>query len=797
MNLEDASSGDDLWWEEITQSITQPAQRRGPIVIPRQLVDAACRFIKIKSREKGGFETGWSTPGGANYSHDDELFQIWITYRRMNYGVLCSDTLLVVDADDPKISDIAKTLPKTFTVETGGGGRHFYYSTAGAYIIPLERDGKNVGHLRAEGAMVVGPGSIHPNGKPYRVLHDEPIADINFKQVLNAFTDYIKHDEKPVIPSTIHRDRPRQGDDWISRLTLSDVGCYPDDVKRTTANSEIQGSHPIHGSTTGMNFCINERQNVWYCHRCGSGGGPLMWLAVAEDIISCDDAHPGVLRGDKFKKVIERAEELGLKPQESGRIRRQMAGDNHDASRFNPEITANFQKDDVGNSDRFLFAYGKDVLFNLDTGQWHIWDGQTWRIAHLKEMIGICALAMREIYKEATTFETKKDIEQHFIFARKSNTSPRIQGALSIAASRVKILNNEFDRHFEKINMANGVYDLHNMSFTPGGVKSELHSKNTGIQYDPSATCPKWRKHIANVFQNNDEMIKSFQASCGYCLLGSNSELFFIPYGCGKNGKSVTLQTLVRVMGDYGINIDPETLLDLKKQGGSAPKEDLFSLNGKRFGFSSEPSKKVALNTALIKAITGGDRVRCRPLYGRQIEYEPSVGIWLATNHMPVIRETTEGIKSRIRMFPFTHTIPVEERRNQREVVEEFIKEEGSGIFNWMLEGLQIFHDNGDRIPECELVTSATRNMFALNDTLGRCLSDTCMRDPNGTLKKTILFEAVLRWCQDNDEETFSKRGLNDSMIEKGFVEGRSEKERFWKGLRVKRPGEEGIIQLF
>lgn len=293
---------------------TPPTQRREPIVIPQQLVDAACKFIRVKSREKIPLETGWQKPGGANSPHDDELFQYWINHRGGNYGVLLSDTLLVVDADDPEISDIARTLPPTFAVETGGGGEHFYYRTSVAYTIPLERDKRNVGHLRAGGAMVVGPGSTHPNGKTYRVLHDVPIAEIDFQQVSDAFSDYIKHDEKPVIPSTIRKNKPGQGDDWISRLTLSDVGCYPNDVKRTTANGEIQGSHPIHGSTTGMNFCINERENVWYCHRCGSGGGPLLWLAVAEGIISCDDARPGVLRGETFVKVIERAEELGLKP---------------------------------------------------------------------------------------------------------------------------------------------------------------------------------------------------------------------------------------------------------------------------------------------------------------------------------------------------------------------------------------------------------------------------------------------------------------------------------------------------
>lgn len=69
----------------------------------------------------------------------------------------------------------------------------------------------------------------------------------------------------------------------------------PPDNPKTIGNGEIQGSHPVHGSTSGTNYCINPSKNVWHCFRHGVGGGPLEALAVRERIIDCSEVSPGCL----------------------------------------------------------------------------------------------------------------------------------------------------------------------------------------------------------------------------------------------------------------------------------------------------------------------------------------------------------------------------------------------------------------------------------------------------------------------------------------------------------------------
>lgn len=63
-------------------------------------------------------------------------------------------------------------------------------------------------------------------------------------------------------------------------------------------NSAYRGSHPVHGSSTGDNTVVDTAENAAYCFRCSSGGGPLLWIALKEGILSsCEEMGQGALRG--------------------------------------------------------------------------------------------------------------------------------------------------------------------------------------------------------------------------------------------------------------------------------------------------------------------------------------------------------------------------------------------------------------------------------------------------------------------------------------------------------------------
>jgi putative DNA primase/helicase len=130
----------------------------------------------------------------------------------------------------------------------------------------------------------------------------------------------------------------------------------------------------------------------------------------------------------------------------------------------------------------------------------------------------------------------------------------------------------------------------------------------------------------------------------------------FILYGHGSNGKSVFLEIISELMGNYAMTMQAQTIM--VKQNQSSANSDIARLKGARLVTSSEPNEGVRLDEGLVKQLTGGDKVTARHLYGKEFEFEPEFKLWLATNHKPIIRGTDDGIWRRLNLIPFIVQIP-------------------------------------------------------------------------------------------------------------------------------------------
>jgi putative DNA primase/helicase len=63
-----------------------------------------------------------------------------------------------------------------------------------------------------------------------------------------------------------------------------------------------------------------------------------------------------------------------------------------------------------------------------------------------------------------------------------------------------------------------------------------------------------------------------------------------------------------------------------------------------------------ALAEALVKQLTGGEKIRARRMREDFWEFPPTHKLWLAANHKPVVRGTDHAIWRRIKLIPFTVT---------------------------------------------------------------------------------------------------------------------------------------------
>ncbi|HNT73250.1 MAG TPA: hypothetical protein PKK92_09360, partial [Methanothrix sp.] len=94
----------------------------------------------------------------------------------------------------------------------------------------------------------------------------------------------------------------------VSILDVIDVSGFKE------SGGQLFGPHPVHGSETGHNLVVNPSKNSWWCGRCETGGGPALWLAVEGEILRCEEARGGALRGERFLRVLDYARARGIIP---------------------------------------------------------------------------------------------------------------------------------------------------------------------------------------------------------------------------------------------------------------------------------------------------------------------------------------------------------------------------------------------------------------------------------------------------------------------------------------------------
>jgi hypothetical protein len=279
------------------------------------------RLIKIVPNEKIAIEKDWHNT--KNYAYNDPELLTHIASGG-NYAAIAGKDHVIIDTDTPELQQLIERLigQQTFTVLTPGHKTKQFYlqvkwnQKESRKTTPLFSDPKdsesNIGHVKSGNSYGLGPGCTHPDGGKYTVADDIPIVEItenHFNSILEGLTPYIANraydDEKKLVSQN----------SVVGQFDITRIIPNLSEFKRQ--GNEYQGSHPVHGSTTGKNFRFNLEKEVWYCFRCLSGGGSLQLLAVLEGLIPCNQAQPGVLRGELFKKVLKIAQDKKLLPEDA------------------------------------------------------------------------------------------------------------------------------------------------------------------------------------------------------------------------------------------------------------------------------------------------------------------------------------------------------------------------------------------------------------------------------------------------------------------------------------------------
>ncbi len=443
-------------------------------------------------------------------------------------------------------------------------------------------------------------------------------------------------------------------------------------------------------------------------------------------------------------------------------------------------ICKDYELTDLGNSDRFIRRYGNLIKYCYPLERWFIFDGSRWCEDRSGIVESFAQITARRIGAEAAIGgDRARDLLSH---AKVSQGRPRIDAMIALSRNKASILTEDLDAARSLVNFTNGTLDIEKGSFREHRREDHI-TKITGVKYNPEALCPLWLEHLRTVFDGDEEFISAFQMMAGYNLLADNPEqIIFVPHGSGQNGKSVTLNTLRAVFGDYSCTLPAESLMSQKYHDPTRGRADLAVLRGARIAIASESDNGTTLSESLVKILTGGDELSLRNPYGKyQYSFTPGAKIWLITNHLPRIKGTDLAIWRRIWLIPFTVTIPAEKRDPR--IGEKLIKE-APGIMAWCLKGLQRYQENGSRLIKPDKVSFATEEYRADQDVLGDFLTEWCTIQPGAVVYASDLYRSYTEWCTGNDEEAMTKTAFGN-LIKIRFQKGKDRAGYYYKGLKL------------
>lgn len=293
------------------------------------------------------------------------------------------------------------------------------------------------------------------------------------------------------------------------------------------------------------------------------------------------------------------------------------------------------------------------------------------------------------------------------------------------------------------------------------------------INYDPDADTSLMERAMNDWFKSNTEVIDFIQFYIGYLLTGETTrqDMMGVWGSSAGNGKSLLWGEIVPLLlggkDGYYAKITSEAFTSFKS---GDTNDQIYSLNGKRFAFLSEPRKR--FDTNMIKELTGDQEYTVSAKYKGSITFNLMVKFVMAFNDVPDIDLNENGMNRRFNCVEQNKEFKTPEaydalHEDQKPFYgkqdEKFVKElleNREGLMLWALRGATEYMKNKKRsIPEAMKATK--QKACGEVDILGNWCRRFLKCDESTNKQKLKVADLKKRWAEDK---------LNFGQNEKSFV---------------------------
>jgi putative DNA primase/helicase len=694
--------------------------------LPKQLQNKRLRFCKIVAGTKRPLENDFNM--GANYKYNEPEFIDYLKKEKA-YGVVCGfGKLAIVDCDTKEFAQaVHQGLPGTFMVKTGSKGFHYYFiiKDLKEKVVIIDKNDKHHGEVQFTGYQALGPGSLHPNKKYYKVHNDAVIQTITKKELLEVLGPFMKEEEKFVpIDSGLSLDL--------------DITKISDNLKGLDwQGNELEGPHPVHPSTTGTNFHINPEKNTWYCFRCKTGGDAISLITVLEGKAKCNEMKRGYFKDHPkvFNECLKLAKEkYGYKEIEI-KEPRELIRLFKDPGKKKGTLDIQSIVDHIKKNHTFITvrdATGRQPHMYIYKDGYYKLNGEDHLIQVIKEMFSGC-------YASRHKNELMDYLQSENVVDREEIKPPE-----------------------HLLNLNNGVFNLETGKLLEHDSKYYFLYK-IPWNYNPKAECSRIQKYLKTTLESS--YITLSQEIFGYCLSFDYSiAAIFYLYGTGGNGKTVWLKLLQSMLGPK--NVSSKSLDSIVKHRFTSA-----LLYGKLANVCGELTSSVLKETDILKRLSSGESIQAEFKGKDGFDFDNMAKIITACNTIPHSTDMTDGWYQRQYIVPFLKKFRDSKEQDTKLLKKLLMRKEMEGLLLWAIQGLQRLLANESfsyPINKKEKYLMFQQNTKYFIDNYYMKTGDYNDYIPVGNIR-----EEYVNWCKENNIPVDSENALGRAMTYRDITNDR------------------------
>jgi len=305
------------------------------------------------------------------------------------------------------------------------------------------------------------------------------------------------------------------------------------------------------------------------------------------------------------------------------------------------------------------------------------------------------------------------------------------------------------------INLLNGTFEI-----SPDGSnlrpfnQSDFLTYQLPFDYDTNSKSPKFKAYLDRVLPDKEKQAVLAEF-LGYVFIKHGShflkeEKTLILYGTGGNGKSVIFEILSALLGSE--NVSHYSVQSLTNENGYYRAK----IGNKLLNYASEINTK--LEPSIFKQLVSGEPTEARLPYGEPFTLRQYAKLIFNCNTLPKDVEHTNAYYRRFMIISFDVKIPDTEQ--DKELHSKIISTELSGIFNWVLAGLNRLLKQ-KKFSECEAIKQALENYKLESDTVRLFLDDKeYQKNPKDHILIKELYIEYRTFCYEDGYKMLNKRNF-------------------------------------